>query len=139
MPPPVSGERPYDPINSCPRRPRGGRRCLAAAASGARADSTGSATIDAIKARGQLVCGIAGNVPGFSLPDSQGVMRGLDADSCRTVAAAILGDANKVKFVPLTTTNRFTALQSGEVDLLVARHHLDARPRGQPRPAVRRR
>ena len=89
------------------------------AASGARADSTGSATIDAIKARGQLVCGIAGNIPGFSLPDSQGVMRGLDADSCRTVAASILGDANKVKFVPLTTTNRFTALQSGEVDLLV--------------------
>ncbi len=89
------------------------------AASGARADSTGSATIDAIKARGQLVCGIAGNIPGFSLPDSQGVMRGLDANSCRTVAASILGDANKVKFVPLTTTNRFTALQSGEVDLLV--------------------
>ncbi len=87
-------------------------------ASGARADSTGSATIDAIKARGQFVCGIAGNVPGFSLPDSQGVMRGLDANSCRTIAAAILGDANKVKFVPLTTTNRFTALQSGEVDML---------------------
>lgn len=84
----------------------------------AHAQGSGSATIDAIRSRGQLVCGIAGNVPGFSLPDSQGVMRGLDADSCRTVAAAILGDANKVKFVPLTTTNRFTALQSGEVDML---------------------
>jgi general L-amino acid transport system substrate-binding protein len=88
-------------------------------AGAAQAQGTGSATIDAIKARGQLVCGVAGGVPGFSLPDSQGVMRGLDADSCRTVAAAILGDAAKVKFVPLTTTNRFTALQSGEVDLLV--------------------
>ena len=83
------------------------------------AQGSGSATIDAIKGRGQLVCGIAGNVPGFSLPDSQGVMRGLDADSCRTVAAAILGDAGRVKFVPLTTINRFTALQSGEVDVLI--------------------
>jgi len=83
------------------------------------ADSTGSATLDAVIARGTLNCGIAGAVPGFSLPDSQGVMRGLDADTCRTVAAAVLGDANKVKFVPLTSTNRFTALQSGEIDLLV--------------------
>ena len=89
------------------------------AAGAGHAQGSGSATLDAIKARGQLVCGMAGNVPGFSLPDSQGVMRGLDADSCRTVAAAILGDASKVKFVPLTTINRFTALQSGEVDLLV--------------------
>jgi general L-amino acid transport system substrate-binding protein len=87
-------------------------------AGAAHAQGSGSPTIDAIKARGQLACGIAGAVPGFSLPDSQGVMRGLDADSCRTVAAAVLGDANKVKFVPLTTTNRFTALQSGEVDML---------------------
>ena len=58
------------------------------------------------------------HMPGFSLPDSQGVMRGLDADTCRAVTAAALGDANKVKFVPTTTQNRFTALQSGEVDLL---------------------
>ncbi len=85
----------------------------------ARADGSGSATIDAIKARGQLVCGVGGSVPGFALPDSQGVMRGLDADFCRAVAAATLGDATRVKFVPTTTTNRFTALQSGEVDLLV--------------------
>lgn len=83
------------------------------------AQGSGSATIDAIKARGQLACGIAGEVPGFSLPDSKGVMHGIDADSCRTVAAAILGDAEKVKFVPLTSQNRFTALQSGEIDLLV--------------------
>jgi general L-amino acid transport system substrate-binding protein len=85
----------------------------------ASAQGTGSATLDAIKARGTLVCGIAGAVPGFSLPDSQGVMRGIDADSCRNVAAAVLGDANKVKFAVTTTQNRFTALQSGEIDMLV--------------------
>jgi general L-amino acid transport system substrate-binding protein len=85
----------------------------------ARAEGSGSPTLDAVRARGQLVCGVAGNIPGFSLPDSQGVMRGLDADGCRAIAAATLGDASKVRFVPLTTTNRFTALQSGEVDVLV--------------------
>jgi general L-amino acid transport system substrate-binding protein len=83
------------------------------------AESTGSATLDAVLARGTVNCGIAGAVAGFSLPDSKGVMKGLDADTCRTVAAAVLGDATKVKFVPLTSTNRFTALQSGEIDLLV--------------------
>nr|WP_294546515.1 amino acid ABC transporter substrate-binding protein [uncultured Rhodopila sp.] len=84
----------------------------------ASAQGSGSATLDAVKGRGQMLCGIAGNVPGFSLPDSQGVMKGLDADSCRAIATAALGDVNKVKFVPTTTQNRFTALQSGEVDAL---------------------
>src|SRR5580658_5154766 len=84
----------------------------------AHAQGTGSATLDAARARGQVLCGIAGTVPGFSLPDSQGIMRGLDADTCRAVTAAALGDVAKVKFVPTTTQNRFTALQSGEVDLL---------------------
>ncbi len=88
------------------------------AASAAMAQGSGSATLDAARARGQVLCGISGNVPGFSLPDSKGVMGGLDADSCRAVTAAALGDAAKVKFVPTTTQNRFTALQSGEVDLL---------------------
>ncbi len=92
---------------------------LGLAAGGAHAQGTGSATIDAIKSRGMLVCGVAADVAGFSLPDSQGVMRGIDADDCRGVAAAILGDANKVRFVPTTTINRFTALQSGEVDVLI--------------------
>ena len=91
---------------------------LATTAAPVQAQGSGSATIDAIRARGQLVCGVAGTVAGFALPDSQGVMRGLDADTCRTVAAAILGDANKVRFTSLTTTVRFTALQSGEVDML---------------------
>jgi general L-amino acid transport system substrate-binding protein len=82
------------------------------------AQGSGSATLDAAKTRGQVLCGLAGTVAGFSLPDSQGVMQGLDADSCRAVTAAALGDATKVKFVPTTTQNRFTALQSGEVDVL---------------------
>ena len=89
------------------------------AAAPVHAQGSGSATLDAVKARGQLICGIAGAVPGFSLPDSQGVMRGIDADSCRNVAAAVLGDATKVKFAVTTTQNRFTALQSGEIDMLV--------------------
>lgn len=82
------------------------------------AEGTGSVTIDAIMKRGELNCGVAGNNAMFSLPDSKGVMRGMDADSCRAVAAAILGDGNKIKFIPLTAQNRFTALQSGEVDLI---------------------
>jgi general L-amino acid transport system substrate-binding protein len=84
----------------------------------AHAQGSGSPTLDAARARGQVLCGISGQVPGFSLSDSQGVMRGLDADTCRAITAAALGDASKVKFVPTTTQNRFTALQSGEVDVL---------------------
>ena len=82
------------------------------------AQGSGSPTIDAIKARGQLNCGVDGATAGFSLPDSKGVMHGIDADMCRIVAAAVLGNAEKIKFVPLSTENRFTALQSGEVDML---------------------
>lgn len=85
----------------------------------AMAQGSGSATIDTIKSRGQLVCGVSTGVAGFSLADSKGVTQGIDADTCRAVAAAILGDPEKVRFVPTTTTNRFTALQSGELDLLV--------------------
>ncbi len=91
---------------------------LAGQARTALAQGSGSATLDAARGRGQVLCGIAGDVPGFSLPDSQGVMHGIDADSCRAVTAAALGDVAKVKFVPTTTQNRFTALQAGEVDLL---------------------
>src|SRR5262249_52983381 len=67
---------------------------------------------------GGMQCGTAGTVAGFSLPDSEGIMHGIDADSCRAVGVAALGDANKVNFVPTTTQNRFTVLQSGGVDLL---------------------
>ncbi len=89
------------------------------AAGAAHAQGSGSATLDAIRARGMLVCGVSTGVAGFSLADSQGVIRGIDADDCHAVAAAILGDAGKVRFVPTTTVNRFTALQSGEVDVLI--------------------
>ncbi|NMJ43494.1 amino acid ABC transporter substrate-binding protein [Roseomonas sp. JC162] len=76
-------------------------------------------TVAAIRARGQLICGVAVNAPGFALPDSRGEFRGLDVDTCRAVAAAILGDATKVRFVPNTTVQRFPMLQSGEIDILV--------------------
>ncbi len=76
-------------------------------------------TVAAIRARGHLICGVAVNAPGFALPDSRGEFRGLDVDTCRAVAAAILGDATKVRFVPNTTVQRFPMLQSGELDILV--------------------
>ena len=85
----------------------------------AQAPSGGADTVAAIKARGFVVCGVSVNAIGFAVPDARGVFRGLDVDACRSVAAAILGDASKVRFVPTTTQVRFTALQSGEVDLLV--------------------
>ena len=76
-------------------------------------------TLDAIKARGQIICGVHTGLPGFSAADSNGKWVGLDVDICRAVAAAALGDAGKVKFVPLTAQARFTALQSGEIDIRV--------------------
>ena len=75
-------------------------------------------TFDAVKSRGQLVCGVNTGLAGFAQPDSQGVWRGFDTDYCRAYAAAIFGDPNKVRLVPTTAQNRFTALQSGEVDVL---------------------
>jgi general L-amino acid transport system substrate-binding protein len=75
--------------------------------------------LDTIKARGALVCGVpGGGIAGFGLVDGQGKWSGLDVDVCRAVAAAMFGDAEKVKYVPLTSQQRFTALQSGEVDIL---------------------
>jgi general L-amino acid transport system substrate-binding protein len=76
-------------------------------------------TLKAIKARGKLVCGVNGQLPGFSFVDPQGNWSGFDADFCRVLAAAIFGDATKVEFRPLTTQERFTALQTGEVDVLI--------------------
>src|SRR6195952_2415897 len=86
---------------------------LAASVSGAAAG-----TLDTVKQRGTLVCGVSTGFAGFSAPDSQGNFKGLDADYCRALAAGVLGDAGKVRFVALTAQNRFTALQSGEVDVL---------------------
>lgn len=87
---------------------------LAAAALGtAHAD-----TLETVRARGELHCGVTTGFAGFSAPDSQGKWQGLDVDVCRAVAAAVLGDASKFKAVPLNSQQRFTALQSGEIDLL---------------------
>jgi general L-amino acid transport system substrate-binding protein len=75
-------------------------------------------TLDAIKARGQVVCGVNTGLAGFSQADSSGNWSGLDVDVCKAIAAATLGDANKIKWVPLNAQQRFAALQSGEVDIL---------------------
>jgi general L-amino acid transport system substrate-binding protein len=74
--------------------------------------------LDAVKARGALICGVGQGTAGFMLADSQGKWVGLDVDVCRAVAAALFGDSEKVKYVPLSSQQRFTALQSGEVDIL---------------------
>jgi general L-amino acid transport system substrate-binding protein len=76
-------------------------------------------TLDAAKARGTLVCGVGTGTAGYYMPDKEGKWRGLAVDVCRAVSAAIFGDAEKVKYVPLTSAQRFTAIQSGEVDMLV--------------------
>ena len=75
-------------------------------------------TLDGIKSRGQVACGVHTGLAGFSAADSTGKWSGLDVDVCRAVAAAVLGDPEKVKYVPLTAQQRFTALQSGEIDVL---------------------
>ncbi|MCW5738471.1 MAG: amino acid ABC transporter substrate-binding protein, partial [Enhydrobacter sp.] len=74
--------------------------------------------LDSIRSRGALICGVGQGTAGFMMADSQGKWVGLDVDVCRAVASAIFGDAEKVKFVPLSSQQRFTALQSGEVDIL---------------------
>jgi general L-amino acid transport system substrate-binding protein len=92
---------------------------VAAALVGAAGTAFAGKDLDAIKARGSLICGVSTGVAGFASADSQGKWTGIDVDVCRAIAAAIFGDAEKVKFVPTTAQQRFTALQSGEVDLLV--------------------
>ena len=82
------------------------------------AQSASAQTLKAVKDRGILNCGANGTLAGFGLPDAQGKWTGLDVDFCRAVAAAVLNDAEKVKYVPLSAKDRFTALQSGEVDVL---------------------
>ncbi|HSE77851.1 MAG TPA: amino acid ABC transporter substrate-binding protein [Alphaproteobacteria bacterium] len=96
---------------------------LAVGAAIALAAMTGAAeaqqsTLDAVKARGFLICGVNTGLAGFGAPDSQGVWKGLDVDVCRAVAAAVFGDSSKVRFTGTTAQQRFTALQSGEVDML---------------------
>jgi general L-amino acid transport system substrate-binding protein len=91
---------------------------VAAALVGVAGTAQAGKDLDAVKARGQLICGVSTGVAGFALADSQGKWTGIDVDTCRAVAAALFGDSEKVKYVPTTAQQRFTALQSGEVDML---------------------
>jgi len=90
-----------------------------AAALGLAASAASAQTLNAVKSRGMVNCGSNTGLAGFGIPDAQGNWTGLDVDYCRAISAAIFNDANKVKFVPLTAKDRFTALQSGDVDVLV--------------------
>jgi general L-amino acid transport system substrate-binding protein len=92
---------------------------LAAMMASVAVGAAGAATLDTVKQRGVLNCGSNIGLAGFSLPDAQGNWTGLDVDYCRAIAAAIFNDATKVKFVALNANNRFSALQSGDIDVLV--------------------
>jgi general L-amino acid transport system substrate-binding protein len=89
-----------------------------ALAAGLTAQAASAQTLKTVKDRGQLSCGVSQGLPGFSTPDDKGNWTGLDVDICRAIAAAIFNDASKIKFVPLSAKDRFTALQSGEIDVL---------------------
>ena len=92
---------------------------FAVAAAVAIASPASAATLDQVKSRGALNCGANGQLPGFGMPDAQGAWTGFDVEYCRAIAAAIFNDPTKVKFVALTAKDRFTALQSGDVDVLI--------------------
>ena len=82
------------------------------------AASAQTSRLDVVKSRGVLRCGVNPNFVGFALPDSAGQWRGFDVDMCRAVAAAVLGDSGKAQYIPLSAKDRFTALQTGDVDML---------------------
>lgn len=85
---------------------------------GLAASGAGAQTLNTVKQRGVLSCGVSQGLPGFSNPDDRGNWTGLDVDLCRAIAAAIFNDPTKVRFLPLSAKDRFTALQSGEIDVL---------------------
>ncbi|WP_207062123.1 amino acid ABC transporter substrate-binding protein [Motiliproteus sp. SC1-56] len=91
---------------------------LSAIAVGMSTAAQAEGTLDAVKDKGFVQCGVSTGLPGFSNPDEKGNWQGMDVDVCRAIAAAVLGDASKVKYIPLTAKERFTALQSGEIDVL---------------------
>lgn len=91
---------------------------LGLASSAALAQTVASATLDAIKAKGFVQCGVTGGVPGFSAPDANNVWTGLEVDYCRSLAAAIFNDPTAVRYTSLTSQERFTALSAGEIDVL---------------------
>ncbi|MDH3318598.1 MAG: amino acid ABC transporter substrate-binding protein [Betaproteobacteria bacterium] len=96
------------------------RLAVAVCAVAAFASSTlhAQSTLDAVKSKGYVQCGVNTGLAGFSQPDSRGAWKGIDVDACRAIAAAVFGDATKVRYTPLTAQQRFTALQSGEIDVL---------------------
>ena len=89
-----------------------------ALAAGLAAQPASAETLKTVKDRGMLSCGVSQGLPGFSSPDDKGNWTGLDVDICRGIAAVVFDDPSKIKFVPLSAKDRFTALQSGEVDVL---------------------
>lgn len=91
---------------------------LSAAVMFASAASPAATTLETVRNRGYLACGVSQGLPGFSNPDDKGNWSGLDVDFCRAFAAAVLRDKSKVRFTPLSAKERFTALQSGEIDVL---------------------
>jgi general L-amino acid transport system substrate-binding protein len=91
---------------------------LGLSASAAIAQTTTSATLDAVKAKGYVQCGVTGGVPGFSAPDANNNWTGLEVDYCRAIAAAVFNNADAVRYTPLTSQERFTALSAGEIDVL---------------------
>ncbi len=82
------------------------------------APSLAGPTLDGVRAKGHVQCGVSQGLPGFSNPNDKGEWSGIDVDVCRAIAAAVLGDAKKVRFTPLSAKQRFTVLQSGEIDVL---------------------
>ena len=98
------------------------KKALLSAAIGAAvfgaASAASAATLADVKSKGFVTCGVSSGIPGFSNPDDKGEWSGIDVDYCRAIASAVFGDATKAKFVPLTSKDRFPALQSGEIDVL---------------------
>ena len=139
-----SGPRPRDAFWKRPNRKRKndaqdpshrhGARPRARLGGGARPRPT----LDDVKARGTLKCGANAGLAGFAAPDASGVWEGFDVDICYALAAAIFGDPTKVEFTPTTGETRFTALASGEIDVLVAQLDLDLHPRRRPQARFRR-
>ncbi|TWC05542.1 general L-amino acid transport system substrate-binding protein [Bradyrhizobium macuxiense] len=91
---------------------------ILAAAAALSVQAASAQTLKTVKDRGQLSCGVSQGLPGFSAPDDKGNWTGIDVDVCRAIAAVVLDDPTKIKFVPLSAKDRFTALQSGEIDVL---------------------
>ena len=92
---------------------------VAAAVLALAASAATAGTLDTVKARGQLICGANPGLAGFGLPDDHGAYKGLDVDACRAIAAAIFGDPDKIKFLPINAKDRPTILASGEIDVLI--------------------